>query len=132
MESYTYQTRTARASPRPRSLADPPRLYCATKRGLDIVLSVVGLLVVGLPLLACAGWIRLIDGGPVFYWQWRAGRDGMLFRIYKLRTMRLDAEEHGGVQFARSGDPRILPGCVWMRRSHMDEGRSLATSCGAT
>jgi lipopolysaccharide/colanic/teichoic acid biosynthesis glycosyltransferase len=44
-----------------------------------------------------------------------------MFRIHKLRTMRLDAEESGRAQFATARDPRVLPGCSWMRRSHADE-----------
>ena len=56
----------------------------------------------------------------MLYCQWRVGRDGWLFRIYKLRTMRSNAEE-GGARYARAHDQRVLPGCRWMRRSHVDE-----------
>ena len=90
------------------------------KRSLDIVAVVLGLILC-LPLLAgCGLWIKLMHGGPVLYRQWRVGRDGWLFRIYKLRTMALDAEA-AGVRFATAGDSRILRGCAWMRKSHVDE-----------
>ena len=91
------------------------------KRPVDVALGLVGLSLGALPLAMCAFWIKIVDGGPAFYRQWRVGRDGWLFRIVKLRTMRKDAEHQGGPQFARTCDPRILPGCRWMRRSHIDE-----------
>ncbi|MEX2212973.1 MAG: sugar transferase [Phycisphaeraceae bacterium] len=91
------------------------------KRVLDVLGSFVGL-VLALPVLAVSAvWIKAIDGGPVFYKQWRVGRDGWLFEIYKLRTMRLNAEGVADAKFASSRDPRILPGCTWLRRSHVDE-----------
>ena len=90
------------------------------KRAIDVIAALIGLVAV-LPLLAaCAIWIRLRDNGPVLYSQWRVGRDGVLFRIYKLRTMRVDAERDGA-RWASEHDPRIVPGCHWMRRSHIDE-----------
>lgn len=90
------------------------------KRTMDLVLASAGLVVVMPAILACVLWIRSRDGGPVLYQQWRVGRDGWLFRIYKLRTMTLDAER-GGARLASRHDPRVLPGCGWIRRSHLDE-----------
>lgn len=90
------------------------------KRLLDITLAGVLLLILWPVMLACALWIRLMSPGPVLYRQWRVGRDGWLFRIYKFRTMSLDAERHG-VQLASARDPRVVPGCRWMRQSHLDE-----------
>ncbi len=91
------------------------------KRLTDILAAMIGL-VISVPVLAMAAiWIRLVDGRPVFYSQWRVGYDGWLFRLYKLRTMTTDAEGDGRARFARGRDPRILPGCAWMRKSHVDE-----------
>lgn len=110
---------------RSRGTTKPPRRSQAwsdrAKRTVDILASLVGLVIVSPLLLGCAIWIRLADGGPVIFTQWRVGRDGWLFRLYKLRTMRLDAEQLGVARFASIGDPRVLPGCGWMRRSHVDE-----------
>ncbi len=90
------------------------------KRGLDVVMASCALAVAAPVLFGCAAWVWWLDGSPVVYRQWRVGRDGWLFRLYKLRTMRRDAES-AGAQYATSADPRVLPGCRWMRRSHVDE-----------
>ena len=107
----------------PRSLRSPGPRFERTKRGIDVAGSGLLLLLVSPLLGLAAAWIALVgrrDGGGVIYSQWRVGRDGYLFRIHKLRTMRVDAESTGA-RFARDRDPRVLPGCHWMRRSHVDE-----------
>jgi len=90
------------------------------KRVVDVAGAAVGGVLAAPVMLACIVWIKLVDPGPALYSQWRVGHRGRLFRIYKLRTMRRDAEA-GGIQYARANDLRILPGCQWMRRSHIDE-----------
>jgi lipopolysaccharide/colanic/teichoic acid biosynthesis glycosyltransferase len=97
------------------------RYFETAKEVLDIV-GAAAALALSAPLLAgCAVLIRLCDRGPVFYSQIRVGQGGKHFRIYKLRTMYVDAEERGGAKWAVKGDPRVLPVCRWMRRSHVDE-----------
>lgn len=97
-----------------------PRHYSLGKRLFDLCGAAAGLIATAPIVLLCMAWIKLVDGGPVFYEQWRVGRDGWLFRIYKLRTMRQNAEA-GEARFASDGDPRVLTGCRWMRTSHVDE-----------
>jgi lipopolysaccharide/colanic/teichoic acid biosynthesis glycosyltransferase len=65
--------------------------------------------------------IKLSSRGPVFYVQARVGKGGEIFNMYKLRTMRSDAEIDTGAVWAAKDDPRIIPGCRWMRHSHVDE-----------
>ncbi len=108
------------ASATPRKLATQSP-YALCKRGLDITLAGIGLILATPLLIACGLWIRRCDGGPALYRQWRVGHRGWLFPIYKLRTMIQDAEHNSGARFAHRGDPRILPGCGWMRKSHIDE-----------
>lgn len=103
-----------------RSLRSPGCAFETGKRALDIVVALLGLVALSPLMLFCAAWIKLVDGGPVLYRQWRVGRDGWLFHIYKFRTMSLDAECEG-VRFATSSDPRVLPGCLWVRKCHADE-----------
>jgi len=104
----------------PRSMRSPSRWFEAGKRALDVSIALLGLLLLSPVILLTTLWIKAVDGGPVLYRQWRVGRDGWLFRIYKFRTMSLDAE-HEGACFATSADPRVLSGCKWMRKSHADE-----------
>ncbi|MCC7192894.1 MAG: sugar transferase [Phycisphaeraceae bacterium] len=88
---------------------------------LDLLGAIVGIAVTTPLLAGCAIGIKIVHGGPVVYRQWRVGRDGWLFRIYKLRTMRLDAEALGDARFTDTNDPRILAGCGWIRKTHIDE-----------
>ena len=98
----------------------PGALFEVAKRGVDVVGVLVALVVLGPMLLGCCLWIKWTDGGPVFYRQVRVGRNGKPFKIWKLRTMRPNAELNGP-QLATTDDPRIVHGCKWIRRSHIDE-----------
>ena len=97
------------------------RFFDAAKEVVDVVLGAIAL-VLALPLIGfCALIIKLRSKGPVFYRQTRVGKGGRLFNMIKLRTMFVDAESDGDVKWAEDNDPRIVPGCRWMRRSHVDE-----------
>ncbi len=90
------------------------------KRALDIIVSTV-LLFLTLPLLAGAAIaIKLEDGGPILYSQERVTKDGRVFRILKLRTMRQNAERTGAV-WAQKGDPRVTRIGRFLRRVRIDE-----------
>ncbi len=91
------------------------------KRGLDILLAGVGL-VVSLPLWAVfAVLIKLEDGGQVFFRQERVGRWGRHFRSVKFRTMVPDADARCGPRQAAEDDPRITRVGRWLRATAMDE-----------
>ena len=91
------------------------------KEVVDIVLGTIAL-IVALPVLAlCAVIIKLSGKGPIIYTQLRVGQHGQVFRMYKLRTMYADAESASGAVWAKDDDPRVMPACRWMRRSHVDE-----------
>jgi lipopolysaccharide/colanic/teichoic acid biosynthesis glycosyltransferase len=97
------------------------RYFQLAKELVDILLGGL-LLVLFLPLLAvCAVLIKLSSRGPVLFSQVRVGRGGRLFRMYKLRTMRQDAEAGSGAVWASAEDPRVIGLCRWMRRGHVDE-----------
>jgi len=90
------------------------------KRGLDLLFAAGGL-VVALPLLVVCGIaIRLESEGPVFFRQWRVGKDGRPFRIMKLRTM-VDKADQGGPKLTARGDPRITRVGTWLRKTKIDE-----------
>lgn len=91
------------------------------KRLTDIWTAIFGLLV-GLPLLIFSAIvIKLTSRGPVIYRQSRVGKDGNIFQIYKLRTMRIDAEKDTGAVWARKNDPRITFIGRFLRKTHIDE-----------
>jgi sugar transferase (PEP-CTERM system associated) len=98
------------------------RRLLAAKRGMDACCGAIGLLLSAPVIVVLAGLIKLTSPGPVFYSQQRVGRDGRLFTIYKLRSMRADAESKSGpVWVAHSGDARITPLGLFMRRTRLDE-----------
>lgn len=98
------------------------RQFRVFKELLDMIGAVVALVVFAPVMLLCALLIKVWDPeGPVLYTQVRVGLNGRLFTIYKMRTMYMDAEAHGHAVRAGEDDPRIIPVCRWMRRSHVDE-----------
>jgi lipopolysaccharide/colanic/teichoic acid biosynthesis glycosyltransferase len=90
------------------------------KRAIDLSLALTALLPLGPLLLAIALLIKLDDGGPVFYRGVRVGRRGVTFRIYKFRTMVVNADRLGGPSTS-DDDPRITRAGRWLRRSKLDE-----------
>ncbi len=97
------------------------RHFEIAKECVDILLGAIALVVVSPVLAVCAVIIKVSSRGPVLYSQVRVGKNGKLFRMYKLRTMRVDAESAQGAVWAEKDDPRIVKTCRWMRRSHIDE-----------
>lgn len=89
-------------------------------RLIDIVLSVFGcaVLAVVYPFIAAAIWLE--DRGPIFYVQERIGRGGRIFKLYKFRSMRADAEETGPV-WATLNDERVTRIGAIIRRFKLDE-----------
>lgn len=94
--------------------------YDRVKRGLDVVVA-LGLSLAALPLLPVAALaIWLESAGPIVYSQTRVGLRGRPFRIYKLRSMRQDAERHGAV-YAQVDDPRVTRVGRLLRLARVDE-----------
>jgi exopolysaccharide biosynthesis polyprenyl glycosylphosphotransferase len=101
------------------------------KRLMDIFGSLLGLLITGIAFLIFAPIIYLQSPGPVLFTQKRVGKNGRIFRIYKFRSMHLDAEERkkelmkdnkmSGLMFKMDNDPRIIPIGRFMRRMSLDE-----------
>jgi lipopolysaccharide/colanic/teichoic acid biosynthesis glycosyltransferase len=91
-----------------------------SKRLFDWVMSSLGLLVLGLPLLLIALAIKLDSSGPVFFRQERVGRGGKTFRIHKFRTMRHDPVGTG-LQITVGADARITRVGHLLRGSKLDE-----------
>ena len=90
------------------------------KRIFDVVSSLIGLLLIW-PLLVVLGiWVKLDSAGPVFYRGVRAGKSGKPFRIFKLRTMVVNADQIGGAE-TPNDDPRITRSGNFLRHYKLDE-----------
>ncbi|MDR2935386.1 MAG: sugar transferase [Candidatus Adiutrix sp.] len=91
------------------------------KRGLDLVLASLGLVLTSPLMLLTAAAIKLYDGGPVFFYQERCTVNNRVFNIRKFRSMVLDAEKDGRPRPATDGDRRITPVGRVIRRLRIDE-----------
>ncbi|WP_203725035.1 sugar transferase [Paractinoplanes durhamensis] len=111
-----------------------PRLHGGSRLVKDLFDRVGALMLLagfGPLLLAVALCVRVTSRGPVLFRQVRVGRDGRLFRIFKFRSMYVDAEarlaelrhlnEHDGVLFKIRDDPRVTGVGRWLRRFSVDE-----------
>jgi len=99
----------------------PARRSYLFKRIFDISLSGLGLLVFMPVWVLIVVFIKLEDGGPVFYWQERMGINGEIFRILKFRSMIPDAEKGTGPVQSDEGDARITKMGHVLRATAMDE-----------
>jgi lipopolysaccharide/colanic/teichoic acid biosynthesis glycosyltransferase len=95
------------------------------KRGLprwaDLVIAAIGLVLVSPLLAAAAIAIKLESRGPVFYRQRRVGKGGVVFAMFKLRTMRLGADPIGVGTAVTADDPRVTRAGRLLRRYSLDE-----------
>ncbi len=90
------------------------------KRLFDIAVSLIGLVILWPVIVLVAIAIKLDSRGPIFYKGERIGREGKTFRIFKFRTMVMDAAKKGGGLTYR-GDPRITRVGHFLRRTKIDE-----------
>jgi exopolysaccharide biosynthesis polyprenyl glycosylphosphotransferase len=97
------------------------RAFKVAKRGMDVFLALCGLLVMSFFLVPIAIVNRLTSPGPLFYTQWRVGQGGKIFKMYKFRSMRPNAEQGTGAVWARQGDSRITLVGNFARKSRIDE-----------
>jgi len=101
------------------------------KRAMDLVCASSGLMVAGPLLIVTAVAIKATSKGPVFFRQWRTGQNNRPFRIMKLRTMVVDADElkeklrelneRDGPAFKIKNDPRVTRVGSFLRSTGLDE-----------
>ena len=91
------------------------------KRFFDIVLSFIGILVLGFPMLIIALAIKLDSKGPVLFKQKRVGKNGKVFDIYKFRSMCVGAENMEGGVYSGKGDSRVTKVGKILRATSLDE-----------
>jgi exopolysaccharide biosynthesis polyprenyl glycosylphosphotransferase len=105
--------------------------YQVVKRGMDFVGALVGLVLLSPLLILITVLIKLGSRGPVFYRQWRVGKSGKRFRMYKFRSMVENAEEEidallelneaSGPLFKMKNDPRMTRMGRFLRKTSLDE-----------
>ena len=101
------------------------------KRLMDIAGGLVGCLITGILFIFVAPAIYIASPGPIFFAQERVGRNGRRFKIYKFRSMYIDAEERkkelmeknqmSGLMFKMDDDPRITKVGKFIRKTSIDE-----------
>ncbi|HEV2276059.1 MAG TPA: sugar transferase [Acidobacteriaceae bacterium] len=101
--------------------AEPsPWSVSTAKRCLDVVVASLALVICWPLLLLTALVVRLESPGPVIFRQKRVGRGGVLFTVYKFRTMEV-ARQQDGPSMTKRGDPRITRFGAFLRRHKLDE-----------
>lgn len=109
--------------------------YYVAKRMLDICLSILGLLVLSPVFLIISAIMKFYEpSGTIFFKQKRIGKNGVLFHIYKFRSMRLNADEYlrnnellhkkyvrNGYKLDPKEDPRITKIGLFLRKTSLDE-----------
>lgn len=133
--------RLVEAPPR-EATVEAPKLstgHEAARRMVNVVAASIGLVLAAPIMLAVAVAVAVTSRGPIIYSQVRVGQDrrrlhgkagdkrrandlgGKPFRIYKFRTMRVDAEKLSGAVWATQNDPRITPIGRFLRKYRLDE-----------
>ncbi|MEZ5217372.1 MAG: sugar transferase [Ilumatobacteraceae bacterium] len=107
------------------------RRQVIAKRALDLAGAIGGLIVLSIPFGLIALAVKLGDRGPVFFKQTRVGQDNHHFKVYKFRTMVVDAEarlrelqetnERSGPLFKMERDPRVTRVGHFLRETSLDE-----------
>ena len=94
--------------------------YYFIKRNFDIVISLMGLVLLSPIILFFSVLVYIESPGKVIFKQKRIGKNGSVFTLYKIRSMRLDAERNGE-QWTQEKDTRILKIGTFIRRTKIDE-----------
>lgn len=101
------------------------------KRSMDIAGAAIGCILLALLTIILAPIIKLESPGPIFFVQKRVGRNGRIFKMFKFRSMYIDAEERKkelmsqnemkGLMFKMEQDPRITKVGAFLRKTSLDE-----------
>lgn len=87
---------------------------------MDIIFSLVGLIISAPIIFVVSVLIKIETPGPAFFVQERVGLNGEYFKLYKLRSMGVDAEKNGA-QWAEKNDPRVTKVGAFIRKTRIDE-----------
>ncbi|MBX2963379.1 MAG: sugar transferase [Cyclobacteriaceae bacterium] len=98
------------------------------KRLFDFLASSIGLLILSPFFILIALLIKIDSTGSVFYLQERVGRDNVLFKLFKFRTMRVGSDKAAAITIG-ARDSRITPVGFWLRKFKLDELPQLINVC---
>lgn len=98
-----------------------PRFFMTSRRIVEFALALVGVVLTAPIVILSAIAIALESGFPILFRQERVGQHGGTFTLFKLRTMRQDAERNGAVWASAGGDPRITRVGNFLRKTRIDE-----------
>ena len=87
---------------------------------MDKVIASILLILTSPIMLAAMIAVRVSSPGPVIYSQVRVGLNGVIFRIYKIRSMFHQCENQSGPAWSKPGDPRVTSLGRFLRRTHLD------------
>ena len=91
------------------------------KRIIDIFIALLVLIVGAIPMLIIALVVKIDSPGPAIFKQDRLGRGAKVFKFYKFRSMRLNAEHTGSGVYSGKGDPRVTKIGRFLRATSLDE-----------
>ena len=91
------------------------------KRIIDIIIALLVLTVGGIPMLIIALLVKIDSPGPALFKQDRLGSGGKVFKFYKFRSMRLNAEHTGSGVYSDKSDPRVTKIGKILRATSLDE-----------
>lgn len=114
-----------------RSTPDKGPLWAFVKRAMDLIIALMGLVLASPIMAVTAIAVKRCDGGPAIFAQERMGKNGTRFKMYKFRSMYVDAEERlaelqkfnqvNGPAFKMENDPRVTPVGRFIRKTSIDE-----------
>ena len=96
-------------------------MYFVFRRVIDTLIAIVGLIIVSPILLVVSIAIKLDSKGPVIFKQERIGKDFKTYKMYKFRSMVVNAQNMGTGVYSFSGDPRITRVGRFIRKTSIDE-----------
>lgn len=95
------------------------RFYKFVKRILDILISIISLIIFGIPMCVIAIMIKIDSKGPVLFKQERIGKNGKVFKMLKFRSMIVGAEVQG--VYSNNADKRVTKIGRFLRATSLDE-----------
>lgn len=90
------------------------------KRIFDLVLALILIVILGIPMLIIATFIKVVSKGPALFWTDRIGKNNTIFKMAKFRTMRLDTPQLA-THLMKNPKEYLIPGGDFLRKYSLDE-----------